>query len=412
MSLAMMLILVSQALASDTLMIWDEKAAATTALLAWTDMTESTVDTVSLPLLLQRKEVFSTSDIGGCDANPNVPKNWTKLSENIDFARKSINNNKLRPAEVALDRSIAGLSCFGTAIDTQIVGEVYMLRGKLFAYTDRPAFATDAYRQALIYNPQVECSGCELALTTRFESAIESLNAEPTGQIEFLVHPGEGRLSVDGKPIARDNRVVPVSSGGHLLQVQEPDGSFRSYAINVGKQDKVTVVISSAVSEDVFSWTQNESQREDLSRLLKLIQPESTGPVYTYAFGELWRGYRNEAAWTRIDKDTPFADALPKRLVVGGSALALTGVSTAIYMLVKEAGYVEEADLLKEQGDHDGWNAVSAKVDSAYHVQLLGWGAAAVGSALAVYGFVLNGETVSVAPLLGATSGIALSVRY
>ena len=407
----MVSIVVSQALASNTLMIWDDKEAATTALLTWTDLTESNVDTISLPLLLQEKELFSTAEIGLCNASPNIPKNLSKLSENLDFARSSINSNKLKPAEVALDRAVAGLSCFGSAIDPQIVGELYMLRGKLFIYTDRPARATDAYRQALIYNPEMECSGCESALTLRFEEAVESLNTEIVSQIDFLVHPGEGFLSVDGKPVAREDRVLPVAAGEHLIQVKKTDGSYGTYVMSVEPEGSVTVVISSAVSPAVFGWAKSESQRKDLSRLLKLVQPNSTGPVYTYALGELWRGYRNEAAWNRLDKDTPFADALPKRLIIGGSAVAVTGLSTALYMLAKQADYVEQADALKVQGDQVGFNEITVKVDAAYRVQLLGWGAATVGSALATVGFVLNGRTVSVAPLLGGTTGVSLSVR-
>ena len=412
MSLMMVSILVSQALASNTLMIWDDKDAATSAMSVWTDLPVDTVDVVSLPLLLQKKEIFSTAEIGPCNANPNIPKNLNKLSENLDFARSALNNNKLKPAEVALDRAVAGLSCFSSAIDPQMVGELYMLRGKMYVYTDRPERAKDAYRHALIYNPEVECVGCEEALTSLFDVEDLQPNTGFVSQIDFLVHPGEGLLSVDGKPVARESSVLSVADGEHLVQVKKVDGSYGTYAISVEPEESVTVVISSAVSPEVFNWAKTESKKKDLSRLLKMVQPESTGPVYTYALGQLWRGYRNEAAWNRIDKDTPFADALPKRFIFGGSGVALTGFSTALYMLAKQADYVEQADLLKAQGDQEGFNEIAAKVDAAYRVQLLGWGAATVGSALAVTGLVMHGKEVAVTPLFGGLTGVSLTVRH
>ena len=408
MPLVLAIVLGVSAYAADPVLVYQPTEGAIEEVAQWSEKPVDSLYAVSMTdLLASRKPEI----VGGRSFHcAGAPESHLKLRQTLDNAEKAVSYVKTQIARANLDAATDTLRCLMEPVNTKLVSRIFFMRGVVSLQEDDQASALNEFRQALLYDVGLEWdSAFPPEYRASFDLATEGIQGERTSRMQIIPHPGEQSLWVDGQQIPATRTDIGLSAGRHLVQIGS--SIVESIEVEIGMNETISLVVPAAVPDTVLSWVLDPERQADLAIVLGILMP-GQGGTYVVTDGQVWWGVPGQSAWLRTDRDTDFADSLPKYSLISGGTLALTGASLAVYTLINDKRLVEMGLKAEDEMDEEGWGQAQEALDRSFSTRMLGISIAVAGTGLGTWGYLNRDSNLTSAPiLLPGGFGLMMNVR-
>lgn len=359
--------------------------------------------TVSLADLMLGRDPVAVGDDGEVTGCGDAPRSQEHLQKIVEQAQSHVDNLREGAARSALDVAAGTLVCLSDHVDPQLAARVFFLRG-VTAHRDADLVAALAeFRQALIFHDSLEWDDAfSPDIKKSFDAAVESMVDAQEGHLQFVPHPGDGALWVDGHPRPASDGTVAVPAGRHLIQIYKPlAGSVVSGMVDVLPSQVMEIVVPHAVPADALGWASDRERWRDLSNLFLAVPSLRDVPdVYVVHRGGVWRGSAGGAVW--MQEGPSAGQARATALKITGGTLLAAGGGLVTYGALRSSSLVTEAIDAQAVGDLDAYRSATSMVGGARAVGIVGGGVAAVGATSLVLGLGPWSAKTRVGPMASA----------
>ncbi len=309
---------------------------------AWAGGVQVTLELSDL-ILEQAPALMGGGRLVPCTAEPQP---LSALATHLDRAEDALPLLDLVVASDALDDAEQVLSCLEEAVAGSLAARVPYLRGMVAALGEDPEGAQAAFEAALVLRPSLAWDDTWAPdLRPPFEAARVAVEARRPAELALLPAPAPGMVWVDGRPTETTNGALTLSPGRHWLQL--PGTPWRTWALEVGEDDVLTLVVPGELGPEVAAWATDPARRSQLEPLLGLVVEPGTA-VQVQAGKDRWRVETGAGNWEPVRPSIH-----PGRWValVGGAVAAGSAV-VATSSWLQARGAVSDADTAGDWNDY------------------------------------------------------------
>ena len=256
-----------------------------------------------------------------------------EIQRSVDLAEDLFFQRDMEKALALLDKATAGLACLNQALESSLASRVHLLRGAALLGLDQVEPATEAFRQARIFEPDLVWDADLGLLPNEFQQG-----RPPGDPARLHLSPTTGEthgVLVDGRALLPGERTLSLPAGRHVVQVLDPVVQSLSTSLEPGHD--AWLLTPADTGESLFSRIGDP----DVQRFLPVALAQAGFPsteAWVVHGTETWRCTfpALEAESGECSLIAP-SRSLPRRALLrdAGGAVFLAGASSALALGVE-----------------------------------------------------------------------------